>query len=80
MSTQYQTTAAAFYSHPKTMLQVAAETGIRRANICRYVTTLRKYDNIYLIRKGVCPISKCRAGFYTTNKAFIPEPKRRAKP
>ncbi len=74
--TQKQKTAAAFYIQPKTMLQVSIETGIRRANICRYVSQLRRNDNIYLIRKGICPVSKFPAGFYTTNKAFIPEPER----
>ena len=67
MTTQKQRTAAAFYSRPKTMLMVAVETGIMRASICRYVSQLRRNDSIYLIRKGICPISKCRAGFYTTN-------------
>ncbi len=57
----------AFYSSiPKTMLQVSIETGILRANICRYVSIFRKADQITLVRKGICKISKQRAGFYTT--------------
>ncbi len=59
---------AAFHSQPKTMLMVSVETGILRANICRYVAKLRQYDNIQLIRKGICPISKHRAGFYQIKK------------
>ncbi len=61
---QFSKTIAAFRGNPKTMLQVSIETGIRRANICRYVAKMRKQDIIYLDRKGLCPISKCRAGFY----------------
>ncbi|NOZ35656.1 MAG: hypothetical protein GXO80_10210 [Chlorobi bacterium] len=53
---------------PKTMLQVSKETGIERANICRYVAEFRKQDNIQVVRKGICSISKHRAGYYTTNK------------
>ncbi len=68
MSTQKQTTAAAFYSRPKTMLMVAVETGIMRASICRYVSQLRRNDSIYLVRKGICEISKYPGvGYYTTN-------------
>ncbi len=58
---------AALYGQPKTMLMVSFETGILRANICRYVAQWKKENRIYLVRKGICPISKHRAGFYTTN-------------
>lgn len=57
----------AFSSHPKTMLMVSIETGILRANICRYVAHWEKQNQIRLVRKGLCPISKNQAGFYTTN-------------
>ncbi len=69
---QIRRTAAAFYNHPKTMLMVSVETGILRANICRYVAKLRQYDNIRLIRKGICPISEHRAGFYQIKKEVQP--------
>jgi len=58
---------AALYRQPKTMLMVSIETGILRANICRYVAELEKENRICIIRKSICPISKHRAGFYTTN-------------
>jgi len=57
----------AFYKQPKTMLMVSLETGILRANICRYVAEWEKENRIGIIRKSICPISKHRAGFYTTN-------------
>ena len=59
---------AAFYSQPKTMLMVSIETGILRANICRYVAKWHKQNRIAMVRKGICPISK-RSGvqFLTTN-------------
>lgn len=53
---------------PKTMLQVANETGIERANICWEVHDLRKQGAIYHLGRGICPISKCRATFHTTSQ------------
>ena len=50
-----------------TMKQVSVKTNIDRANICRFIAKRRKYKTIYLVRKGLCPITKYRAGFYTTN-------------
>ncbi|WP_125047752.1 hypothetical protein [Pontibacter arcticus] len=55
------------------MLMIARKTGIERANICRYVATLRKAGAITLIRKGFCPITGFRAGFFTTNIAQFRE-------
>lgn len=59
----------AFSNEPKTMLQVAYETGIERANICRHLARLRRQNRIVLVRYGVCPITKHMAGFYTTKNA-----------
>ena len=63
---------AALYRQPKTMLMVSIETGILRANICRYVAEWGKENSIKVVRKGICPISKHRAGFYTTNTELFP--------
>ena len=61
-----------FLEYPKTMLMVSIETGILRANLCRYVAKMRKHNHIEVVRKGICPISKHRAGFYTTNPEMFP--------
>ena len=58
----------AFQSNPKTMLMVAIETGILRANICRFIAKWQKVNQIHLVRKGLCNISKHRAGYYSTSK------------
>ena len=63
---------AALYRQPKTMLMVSIETGILRANICRYVAKWEKRNCIRIVRKGICPISKHRAAFYTTNPELFP--------
>lgn len=57
-----------FSESPKTMLEVAIETNILRANICRYVAEWKKENSIELIKFGICPISKHRAGYYYTGK------------
>ena len=69
---QTQRVFTAFLRHPKTMLAVSIETGILRANICRYVAEWGKENRICIVRKGICPISKHRAGFYTTNPDLFP--------
>jgi hypothetical protein len=51
---------------PKTMLQVARETGIMRASICRYVATLRKSNKIALVKEDYCPLTSHKAQFFTT--------------
>ena len=69
---QMQRVFAALYRQPKTMLMVSIETSILRASICRYVAKWEKENRICIVRKGICPISKHRAGFYTTNPDLFP--------
>ena len=69
---QMERVFAALDRQPKTMLMVSIETGILRANICRYVAKWEKENRICIVRKGICPISKHRAGFYTTNPDLFP--------
>ena len=52
------------FTTPKTMLEVSKETGIERASICRRIAELRELNKIEVIRKGLCKITKHRAGFY----------------
>lgn len=68
---QMQRVFSALYKEPKTMLMVSVETGILRANICRYVAIWKDKESIKEVRKGFCYISKHRAGFYTTNPELI---------
>jgi hypothetical protein len=55
-----------------TMKQVSILTKIDRANICRYISKRRKTKSIYLVKYGICPITKhSGVGFYTTNKELF---------
>jgi hypothetical protein len=69
--TQYETVYQSFKERPKTMLTVSIESGILRANICRYIATMLIKGQIQLIRKGLCPYTKFRSGFYSTNERLF---------
>lgn len=64
----------AFSRKPSTMLMVSVETGIFRANICRYVARWQKQGSIHLMHKGLCKVSKHRAGYYTTDTSLFTQP------
>ena len=64
----------ALYRQPKTMLMVSIETGILRANICRYVAKWQKSNSIHLLKQGLCKVSKHRAGYYTTDTNLFTQP------
>ena len=56
---EYQQVYRAFFSDkPKNALQVSIETGIRRANITRYIGRMKRTDRIAVIYIGMCPITK----------------------
>ena len=55
-----------FSIQPKTMKMVSVETGIDRANICRFISKWTDENRIEIVRKGFCKISNARAGFYST--------------
>lgn len=65
---------AAFKRQPSTMLMVSVETGILRANICRYVADWQKSNSIFLLKQGLCKVSKHRAGYYTTDTNLFTQP------
>lgn len=65
---------AAFKRKPSTMLMVSIETGILRANICRYVAKWQKINSIHLLKQGLCKVSKHRAGYYTTDTNLFTQP------
>lgn len=68
---QYQIVYQSFKEHPKTRLQVSVETGILRANICRYVAEMDKKGLIQVIRKGNCPYTHFTAEFLSTDKRLF---------
>jgi hypothetical protein len=68
---QYQIVHQSFKERPKTMLEVSIETGILRANICRYAAKMEENGQIQVIRKGYCPYTHFKAGFYSTDESLF---------
>ena len=51
-----------------TRMQIARCLGIERASICRRVAELRDMGVLWVVKKGICPITGERAEFLTANK------------
>jgi hypothetical protein len=74
-ASQYKTVYESFKERPKTMLEASIETGVLRANICRYIAEMKGEGQIQVIRKGYCPYTHFVAGFYSTDEALFATPK-----
>lgn len=57
-SDQLKKVSIAFYEQPRTRFEVAQLCGVYRANVCRYVARLQKLNQIKVVRRGICPITK----------------------
>lgn len=57
-----------FMERPKTMLMVSHDTGVERANICRYVNKMRDTGQLEIVKRGLCEVTGCRAMFYIAMK------------
>lgn len=72
---QIKLLAECFSEKPKTMYQVERETGVRIANICRFIDKMKKSGIIRKVFNGKCPISHRQAGFYTSNREYFKDDK-----
>ncbi|PZX60199.1 hypothetical protein LV84_00469 [Algoriphagus ratkowskyi] len=59
-----------FWTTPKSMLQVALETGIMRSNITWYVNDWLKSKSIQRVKTGIDPLTRRKVGFYSTNPIY----------
>lgn len=50
-----------------TRLQIARCLGIERGSICYRVAELRDQGRLWVVKKGLCPITHAKAEFLTTN-------------
>lgn len=72
--TQIQKVYNAFYENPKTMKEVDIETGVMRANICRYCSTLVDQNRLFIVGKRRCNITKYpNVTIYTSNPNLAPK-------
>lgn len=72
---QFKILTQCFSEAPKTMYQAEKETGIRIANICRFIDKMRKNGIIRKVYVGKCPMSHRQAGFYTSNQEYFKDDK-----
>lgn len=69
---QFQQVYELLLSVPATRKEVSVILGIDRANVCRYVKTLRDSVNIWVVKKRLCKITKHRAEELTCDPQFKP--------
>ena len=69
---QFKVTFEGFYNHPQTMKELSVNTGIDRANVCRYCRTMRIANCIAVCKKVYCTITKRLVNQYTTNPEMFP--------
>ena len=69
--TQYQIAYQFFKKRSKTMLGVSLETGILRANICRYVADMEDKGLIQFLYKAEDEHTMFTAGYYTADKELF---------
>ena len=63
----------AWQQQPATMKEIEVLTSVDRANICRYVATLRKAKLIAALGKRECRITGRIATEFTTDASLFPE-------
>lgn len=69
---QFKASEQEFFKGFFTMKTIAIKLDIDRANVCRYVATLRKSNRIQFVKNAICPITKCSdVGLYTTNPEYF---------
>lgn len=65
----------ALFKEPKTMLMASKETGVLRANICRYIAEWRKRGCVDITKVDKCSITSFEANYYTTNPQLFEKSK-----
>ena len=60
-----------FYNEPQTMKMLSIKLKIDRANICWYCRDFRKNNQLGIVKKGLCKITKRSVNYYTTNPELI---------
>ena len=71
--TQMQMTVEGLQNKPLTMLMLSNKLGIERANLCRYISRLQRSSDVALVKKSYCAITKCIAGYYTSDRVLFPK-------
>lgn len=70
---QFNQTFEGFFKQPQSMKMLSIKIKIDRSNICWFCRELRKNNQIGVLRKAICEITKRRVNYYTTNPELIPK-------
>ncbi len=62
----------AFFKQPMTMKELSVKYNVDRASICWYCREFRLNNQIAIVKKVYCSITKHLANRYTTNPALFP--------
>ncbi len=61
-----------FFKEPQSMKMLSIKLKIDRANICWFCGKLRKNNQLGIVKKGMCKVTKRIVNYYTTNPELIP--------
>ncbi len=64
---QFNKVFECFYNEPQSMKMVSVKLNIDRANVCWYCRELRKNNQIDIVKKAICSVTKQMVNYYTTN-------------
>jgi hypothetical protein len=70
---QYKKVFEGFFKQPQSMKMLSIKLKIDRANICWYCREFRKNNQLGIVKKAICFITKKRVNFYTTNPELFPK-------
>lgn len=70
---QFKRAFEGFYKQPQTMKELSFATGIDRANLCRYIRSMRIAGTIAVVNRTYCSITKHIANKYSTNRELFPK-------
>lgn len=62
-----------FYKEPQSMKMLSVKLKIDRANICWFCGEFRKNNQLGIVKKGICLITKHSVNYYTTNPELFPK-------
>ena len=71
--TQFQIIFNELEKTPATMLMLAKQTNIERANICRYINTMKENNDVAIVKRHFCKVTNYLAAYYTTDKNLFPK-------
>ena len=70
---QFKKVFEGFFKEPQSMKMLSVKLNIDRANICWFCRKFRKNNQIGIVKKGICLITKQRVNYYTTNPELFPK-------